>query len=141
MKLKKKSAIIKKFRPLYNLFVPGGLLYLSLSFFPTEHTLDIHLHDTVYIIEVILIFRAIAFVLIGFWILYLLSNKILALGILTKVHVIATLMLTMYITLPFVVESFWHPMDTHREIFSYLYTNNLLTIAIVVFLMTQYCFG
>lgn len=80
----------------YNLFVLAGLISFFLSFLPTSQTIDIHLHDTVYVLHSAVIFRSIAIALVCFWIIYQLSSKILLSKSLVWIHLIVTFLIVVY---------------------------------------------
>jgi len=76
----------------YNLLLLIGLLLIltSLFLFDKYNTVDIHLHDTYYIIAHTHIFWLLAGIALFSWTLYLLTFKMLYSNTLTWVHIIIT---------------------------------------------------
>ena len=75
----------------YGLLLWTGLLFLLFSVFASGNTIDIHLHDTVYIISYKHIFWVTAILLGLFWTIYRLINKLLRWRLLTTIHIIITI--------------------------------------------------
>ncbi|MEO7313717.1 MAG: hypothetical protein ABIW47_00920 [Ginsengibacter sp.] len=76
-----------KKRP-YHLLLLTAILILIASFFALNKSLDIHLHDTYFIIALPHIFRGTTIMLLVLWMLYLLTQSILFSKILTWSHTI-----------------------------------------------------
>ena len=76
----------------YNLLLLTAILLILISFIAKKTTLDIHLHDTYYIISATYIFRFLATVSAIFWDIYLLTFKFLFSNQLTWTHIIITLL-------------------------------------------------
>ena len=72
----------------FNLLLMAALFILVTSFFVSGQTLNIHLHDTYYIIETALLFRVVVVLLLIFWLLHLLTRRLLFSGFLVWVQVI-----------------------------------------------------
>ena len=67
---------MRKFRERpYNLLLLSAILILIASFFSFEQTLDIHLHDTYFVITLRQIFRYATIALLVLWVLYKLTNR------------------------------------------------------------------
>jgi hypothetical protein len=75
----------------HNLFILAALLLFIISFFPGGRVIDIHLHDTMFVISMTYFFWALAIVLVLVWMIYLFTNNILLTKYLTWIHIIATL--------------------------------------------------
>jgi len=82
-----------KSRP-YNLFLLAGIIFVVSSLFTINQnkTVDIHLHDTYYIIGRTHILWLLTFLAFFVWALYILTNRFLLSKALTWAHVIITLL-------------------------------------------------
>ena len=87
----------------HNLLLTTAVIIFIASFFVFDHTLDIHIHDTYFIISASQILWAIVILLLVFWILYLLTTRILFSKVLTWVHII----LAVLTSISFVAISFY----------------------------------
>ena len=76
-----------KKRP-YCLLLLTAVLLLVASFFVHNQTLDMHLHDTYFIISMPLLFWPMILLLLLFWILYLFTERFLSSKVLMWVHII-----------------------------------------------------
>jgi heme/copper-type cytochrome/quinol oxidase subunit 1 len=81
----------KLLRQPYFLFVLIAPILLLISFFVKEKIIDIHFHDTMYVISLAHIFWAIAILLFLGWGIYKLVVKVLWSKYLTWFHVVTTL--------------------------------------------------
>lgn len=72
----------------YHLLLLTAILLLIASFFVHNQTLDMHLHDTYFIISMSHLFWLIIILLLIFWILYLLTKHLLFSKVLIWVHVL-----------------------------------------------------
>ena len=96
----------------YNLLLWTGLILVLTSFFilKQNNTVDIHLHDTYFVIAHTHIFWLLAFLALFVWTLYLLTNKILFSKSLVWTHVIITIMTILLFALSlFFGDSFINP--------------------------------
>jgi heme/copper-type cytochrome/quinol oxidase subunit 1 len=76
----------------YHLLLLTGLVLVLISFFLDQSkTVDIHVHDTYYVIAQGHVFIFFAFIVLVLWFLYLLTKKFLYSKSLTWTHVIITL--------------------------------------------------
>jgi hypothetical protein len=82
-----------KSRP-YNLFLLAGVFFLLSSLFTLNQkgTVDIHLHDTYFIIDRTFILWLMTFLAFFVWTLYRLTNSFLLSKALTWAHIIITLL-------------------------------------------------
>ena len=81
----------------HNLLALTGSLYFIVSFFFFNQTMDIHLHDTYFIIALTYLLRFLAGSLLLFWLLYKVLYKYLLSGFLSWTHIISTLIATILI--------------------------------------------
>ncbi len=85
---------MKRFNRFYNILLVFGFIFILISFGPfKEQSLDIHLHDTYFIIayrHILLIFASILLIV---WGMYKLLNRLLYSVILTRIHVVTTVLL------------------------------------------------
>ncbi len=81
-------------KSVYDYLLLLGILLFSLTFLIDKNQcVDIHVHDTYYVIAFRHIFRILSFLLIFIWILYKLVDSILFSKQLIKIHVYATYLL------------------------------------------------
>lgn len=73
-----------------------GLLIAVLSFFVSAKTLDVHLHDTYYIISLPTIYGLLAGVLFLYALLYWWTGRIAYSPVLTWTHIVLTLLLVLF---------------------------------------------
>jgi heme/copper-type cytochrome/quinol oxidase subunit 1 len=79
----------------YHLLIPAGLLLVLTSLFMLNQkntVVDIHLHDTYFVIAQNHIFWLLSIITFFIWLLYFLTNKILYAKVLTWTHVILTIL-------------------------------------------------
>ena len=78
----------------YNLLLLTGLILVLTSFFVLKqnNSVDIHIHDTYFVIARTHVFWFLAILALFVWTLYLLTNKILYSKALTWIHVIITIL-------------------------------------------------
>jgi len=72
------------------LFFSGTILFV-LSFIVFNQSIDIHLHDTYFVINRALIFRLLSITVFLIWVLYKVTSKLLFSNRLSRIHIIATL--------------------------------------------------
>ena len=104
----------------YNLLLWTGLILVLTSFFilKQNNTVDIHLHDTYFVIAHTHIFWLLAFLALFVWTLYLLTNKIMFSKALVWTHIIITIMTILLFALSlFFGDSFINP--TPRRYYDY----------------------
>ena len=82
---------MKFLNPPYNLFLLTALILFIISFFMWGQSLDLHLHDTYFVISTIYFIWAFALIFLVVWTIYKLTNKILLTKYLTWLHVVTTL--------------------------------------------------
>jgi cytochrome c oxidase subunit I len=134
----------------YYLLLWTGLVLVLSSFFilKQNNSVDIHLHDTYYVIARHHIFWLLAIFAFFVWTLYLLSNKILYSKLLAWIHVIITMLtLFLFILTLFFSDSFTNP--TPRRFYDFSSWNSLnsdmgftkaIGITIFVWLFGQFVF-
>jgi heme/copper-type cytochrome/quinol oxidase subunit 1 len=82
----------------YHLLLLTGLLLVVTSFLLNQNrTIDIHVHDTYYVITQGHFFIFLAIIVWVLWILYMVTNKVLYSKSLTWVHVIITLVTLLFL--------------------------------------------
>lgn len=80
-----------KNRP-YNLLLWTTALILIASFFAFGQTVDFHLHDTYFVVDMTFIFWATIILLLFFWAMYLLTKRVLFSKVLTWIHIILVIL-------------------------------------------------
>ncbi|MEO9022277.1 MAG: hypothetical protein ABI237_11260 [Ginsengibacter sp.] len=102
-------------RPYNLLLLTGLILILTCFFFFNQNTtIDIHLHDTYFVIAHSHFFWLLAIPALMIWTIYLLTNKILYSKALTWVHVIITIStLVLLASTLFMGESLFNPAPKH----------------------------
>lgn len=114
-----------KQRP-YNLLLLTGLILVLTSFFLFDgnSAVDIHLHDTYFVIAHTHIFWLLAILAFFMWTLYLLTNKILYSKSLTWTHIIVTILtLVLFASTLFIGDGHINPMP--RRYYDYSNWNSL----------------
>ncbi|MBS0647577.1 MAG: cbb3-type cytochrome c oxidase subunit I [Verrucomicrobia bacterium] len=104
----------------YNLLLWTGLVLVLTSFFilKQSNSVDIHLHDTYFVIAHTHVFWLLAILAFFVWTLYLLTNKILYSKALTWTHVIITILTLLLFALTlFFSDSFMN--TTPRRYYDY----------------------
>jgi cytochrome c oxidase subunit 1 len=141
--------LVMKQKP-YNLLLWTGLVFVLTSFFilRQNNSVDIHLHDTYFVIAHTHIFWLLAILALFVWTLYLLTNKILYSKALTWAHVIITILTLLLFALTlFFGDSFMNP--TPRRYYDYTNWNSFdnyttftkaIGISIFVLLFGQFIF-
>ena len=81
----------------YSLFLITGLLVIILSFFHSAETIDIHVHDTYYVIAENFIFLALALFFLFFWIAYSAGRTVIYKKSLVWLHFILTALSALFI--------------------------------------------
>lgn len=76
-----------KRRP-YHLLLLTAILFFIATFFVNNQALDMHLHDTYFIISLPHLFWLIIILLLIFWMLYLFTKRILFSKVLTWTHIV-----------------------------------------------------
>lgn len=82
----------------YRLLVFTSLILAVISMLFSGETVDIHLHDTYYIISLAQIFKVLSFLLLFLWVLYKLTTKLLLSRLLSRAHIILTVITSVLIT-------------------------------------------
>jgi len=133
-----------KDRP-YNLLLVTAVLILIASFFAFDQTLDIYLHDTLYVIAMTHIFWTTIILLLIFWTLYSLTKRFLFSKILTWTHIILAIVTSIFlVTISFYSNTYYQGLaGMPRRYFdvdsweAFKWYNNLTKgILIVIPLMT-----
>lgn len=134
----------------YNLLLLTGLVFVLTSFFVLKqsNSVDIHLHDTYFVIAYTHIFWLLAVLALMVWTLYLLTNKILYSKALTWTHIIITILTLLLFALTlFFGDSLMNP--TPRRYYDYSSWNSIdnyttftkaISITIFVLLFGQFIF-
>lgn len=85
-----------KERP-YNLLLLTAILILIASFFTSGQILDIHLHDTMFVITIEYVFGLLIILLLLFWILHWATRRFLFSKALIWIHVIASALSSLFL--------------------------------------------
>jgi len=95
-----------KFTIPYILLLIFGVLLLLISIFPNDRTIDIHFHDTIYIIAMPQIQIGLGILLLFFWFIYSFLYKKLFSNFLVWIHIIITLLFfILLVIIPYVKSS------------------------------------
>lgn len=84
---------MKLLKPLHNLFLIIAAVFFIIAFFTLRKTLDIHIHDTMYVITFARVFMLSAVYLSLFWLLYCFTGRFMFSRKLYNVHIIGTVIL------------------------------------------------
>ena len=90
----------------FHLFLISGFTLLILSLFSQDHGMDLLLHDTYFIIDGQVLYRAAALNLLLLWAVCFLARKFLFSKMLTWIHVLFTLAFTFVWMVP-VFRNYW----------------------------------
>lgn len=88
----------------FNLFWITAMILFVLSFFAWGQSIDIHLHDTYFVISTIIIIWILSFSFLLIWALYKCTSKILWKKFLTWFHVLTTILISIF----FLTINFWY---------------------------------
>lgn len=88
------------FKP-YHLFALAAVLLIMLSLVPANHPMDLPIQGASYVLSYADTLRAIAMLLLLFWILYMITVRFLFSIVLIWVHIIVTLLLLVLIVFLF----------------------------------------
>ena len=88
------------FKP-YHLFALAAVLLIMLSFVPANHPIDLPIQGASYMLSYADTLRAIAMLLLLFWILYMITVRFLFSVFLIWVHIVITLLLLVLIVFLF----------------------------------------
>lgn len=127
----------------YRLLVFTSLMLAFISMLFSGETVDIHLHDTYYIISIAQIFKVLSFLLLLLWLLYKLTSKLLLSRLLSRAHIILTIITLVLIT----VIPFWYGMIYTRgkvagrlNYEQFNIANSAITLLILVLVAEQIIF-
>jgi hypothetical protein len=117
----------------YILFLLTAAVLLLVSFFARERTVDIHLHDTMYVISLAYIHWIVTIALFLVWAIYKLADQYLLSNSLTWAHSIITIGVVIF----FVIITLLPDKPIIQE-------NNLKEIIfgsiLILFIVAQFCF-
>lgn len=89
---------MKIFSQPYNLFGIVGLMTILFSaFYNTNRTLDLYIHDTVFIVSASQVLKTLAAILLFIWLIYLFILKNVFSQTITWIHTIGTMLVAVYI--------------------------------------------
>ena len=71
----------------YQFLLPASLVLFVMAFFASDKTIDLHLHDTYYVITLSVLILTSAFMILISWGLYRLTNKLLFSATLSGIHI------------------------------------------------------
>jgi cytochrome c oxidase subunit 1 len=131
----------------YHLLLLTALIILMASFFASNETLDIHLHDTYFIIALTNLFAGISVLLLILWLLYLFTSRLLFSNMLTWIHILSTTIAFLLLVVFSFYSNYYYEglagmprrypdYDHWRQLSSY---NHLTTAVYIIFLVI--CLG
>ena len=125
----------------YYILLFSAITLFFLSFFSNQETLDYHIHATVFIISFAYFLRAVAFVLLIFWVIYKISYKILLSINLTWIHIICTVLLLILILIAGYLNTFPESTDADlKSINRFQIINKWISIFFSSLLLLQLLF-
>lgn len=90
----------------FHLFLITAIMLFLFSLFSQDHGMDIHLHDTYFVIDGQVLYRGAALNLLLLWAIYFLARKFLFSKMLTWIHVLLTLAFVFVWTVP-IFRNYW----------------------------------
>jgi hypothetical protein len=133
---------MKQFYILY--VIPGilGLFLFIVSFFTNNQTVDIHIHDTYFVIAQSYFLAIVGLLLLFIWMLYAITKRILWKKSLSVIHIFLSLLFLLFLaTLPL-----WYHIPTikasfdeamWREFRNFQKLNTLIVLVIFSFILVQ----
>src|SRR5574337_666416 len=101
----------------FSLFLLVAVILILLALICSKQTIDIHIHDTYYIITFPFVFFWLSVPFFFFWLIYLISRKILLSNILVWAHfclTVISLSLLLYF-LPYRLTNAWTSFETYKN--------------------------
>jgi hypothetical protein len=126
----------------YVLFIIVALILFIISFFVKEIIVDIHSHDTMYVLSLTHILWMIIILLLLGWLIYKIAARVLWSKYLTWFHVMATLGFFVL----FVIACWWQPEPPGQELNYKIIRQQLqreriiISSILIIFIVAQICF-
>ena len=129
-------------KPYHLLGLSSLLVFLSSFFSKNSNTLDLYIHDTVFILPTAYLLKVLSAVLLSLWLIYNFAGNILFSKAITWAHVLATILFTFCIAgLHFGLQNNGEIDPNNIKNFQQIRDTNFLTgIIILLFLIGQILF-
>lgn len=98
----------------FHLFLITAIILLLFSFFSPDHRLDLHLHDTYFVIDGQVLYRGATLNLLLLWAICFLARKFLFSKVLTWIHVFLTLAFTFVWIVP-IFRNYWNGATAYAD--------------------------
>lgn len=82
----------------YHLLLIFAVLLIIVSLAGTNNTIDIHLQDTYYVLDIVFMIRATAMFLVLMWFLYMFTYTFLFSGLLAWLHIVVTIAIAVIVS-------------------------------------------
>lgn len=130
-------------KPQYLLIITALLLFVC-SLFVHNHTVDIHIQDTFYVLDFVFVFRALITILFILWLLYGLTNRVLCSSSLSWIHIISTIVIAILIISSMLWDELGQkPINENyslKHMERYQKRNDVMAFSIVALLISQLAF-